>query len=446
MINISSLAIFLSINAEDIKEITPIKSNGNDFIYITLKRREALCPNCSSRKTELKEYKSRQIKHALFLGNATTFILKYRRFRCLECGKTFSESNYFAPKKSRVSYETIRVVLENCKSYSATWKQIGEIAHISDTAAEDIFDRYVNPPRGSLPRILCMDECYNKHQFSKPYSCILFDFAKPAIIDIFEDRSKYNLAKYFGRISENERNNVEYIVMDMWEPYLDIAQRYFPNAVVAIDSFHVLKDIGFALDKVRRRIMKRYKTDEKEYKLLKKFNFTLFKEYNPWDEKFKVKTLGNKCLNCWQIREMILRVDPELKTAYEFYSLYKYQNKVISYEEAPKIIDSFINNSEIIKVDEFVSVVSMLQNWREWIINSFIYVDGRRLSNGPIEGFNSNFKKLMHVANGLFTFARFRNRLIYCYNKLECLAPVKTKIVKPGRKKRGKYNKKTVKS
>ena len=53
-----------------------------------------LC-NMNDKIIELKEYKNRQIKHALFLGNSTTFILKYRRFRCLECGKTFSVSVFF---------------------------------------------------------------------------------------------------------------------------------------------------------------------------------------------------------------------------------------------------------------------------------------------------------------------------------------------------------------
>lgn len=441
MITISSLATFLSINADDIKEITPIKCNGNDIIFITLKRKETTCPCCSSRKVELKEYKKRKIKHALFLGNATTFVLKYRRFKCLECGKTFSESNNFAPKKSRVSYETIRVVLKQCKNYASTWRQIGEIAHISDTAVVNIFDRYVNPARGTLPRILCMDECYNKHQFSKPYSCILFDFLKPEIIDIFEDRSKLNLARYFGKMSEAERSNVEYAIIDMWEPYLDIALRYFPNVTVAVDSFHVIKNIGAALDKVRRRVMRRYKSKDIEYKLLKKFNFTLFKEYRMWDEKFKVKILGNKWYNCHQIREMILKIDPELRQAYDYYSLYKLKNKMTSYEKAGEMLDYFINDESILNVNEFVSVVSMLQTWKTWIINSFIYVDGRRLSNGPIEGFNSNFKKVMHVANGLFTFMRLRNRLMYCYNKLECFTPVKIKIAKPGRKKRGQYKK-----
>ncbi len=47
----------------------------------------------------------------------------------------------------------------------------------------------------------------------------------------------------------------------------------------------------------------------------------------------------------------------------------------------------------------------------------------------------------MSVANGLYSFARFRNRLMYCYNKPNCLAPVKEKIKKRPRGKRGAYKK-----
>ena len=83
----------------------------------------------------------------------------------------------------------------------------------------------------------------------------------------------------------------------------------------------------------------------------------------------------------------------------------------------------------------------MLINWKEYIINSFNIVDGRRISNGPIEGFNSNFKKMMSVANGLYSFQRFRNRLMYCYNKPNCLSPVREVIKKRPRGKRGPYKK-----
>ena len=132
-------------------------------------------------------------------------------------------------------------------------------------------------------------QCYNKHQFDKAYSCILFDFLGTQIVDIIEDRSKHKLSYYFSKLNREERDNVQYVVIDMWEPYLDIAQMYFHNVTVAIDSFHVLKEMGFALDQVRRKIMSGYRKGSEEYYLLKKWNELLFSDQSPWGEKMKIK-------------------------------------------------------------------------------------------------------------------------------------------------------------
>ena len=441
MINISSLANFLSIDAKEIENIESITNENGNFITITLKKRECSCPVCYSSHYELKEYRVRNIKHALFLNKSTTFLLKNRKNRCLECGRTFMESNNFAPKKSRVSYETIYTVLEAAKRYNSTWKEIGRVAHVSDETAINIFDRYVNLPRLKLPKVLSIDECYNKHQFDKAYSCIFFDFLETKIVDIIEDRSKSNLSRYFSKLTKEERDNVQYVVIDMWEPYLDIAKMYFHNVTVAIDSFHVLKEMGFALDKVRRRVMSGYKKGSEEYYLLKKWNDLLFSDQPPWGEKIKIKGLRNGWYNKYQIKQKILSIHSDLKTAQEFYILYKRQNQITNIEGAEAMIDSFINNREIIKVDEFIPVIKMLINWKPYIVNSFIIVNEKRLSNGPIEGFNSNFKKMMTVGNGLYSFLRFRNRLMYCYNKPNCVSPVKTRIQKKPRGKRGPYKK-----
>ena len=442
MINITSLANFLSINAKDIKEIDTFDRDDGNFITITLNKVECCCTHCHNTSYVFKEYRIREIKHALFIGKKTTFLLKSRRYKCLSCGKTFMEPNILAPRKSRISYESIMVILDAARKYNATWKEIGEKAHVSDETAINVFDRYVNLPRGKLSRVISIDECYNKHQFDKPYSCIIFDFLQTKIIDVIEDRSKLNLSHYFSKIPREEREMVQYVVIDMWEPYLDIASLYFPKATVAIDSFHVLKEIGFALDKVRRRVMRGTPKGSKEYYLLKKWNRTLFKDYRIWDEKFKVYGLNNRYYNCYQLQQMIVAINDDLRIAYEFYRDYRRRNKVTTYEDAKEMIESFINEKEILKVDEFIPILSMLNNWKEWIINSFIIVENRRLSNGPIEGFNSNFKKMMTVANGLYSFLRFRNRLMYCYNKPNVLAPVKERIKKRPRKPRGKYNKK----
>ena len=446
MITIPILANFLSIDVKDIKEINVVEQNEEQIIVITPVPKDSACPNqeCECDKTYFKGYRNRKIMHSLFLNKPTTFIYKVRMNKCLRCGKTFSEANFFAPKNSRVSYETIRIVLEAARNYNSTWKEISEKAHISDTTAINIFDRYVNIPRGMIPRIMCIDECYNKHQFSKPYSCILFDFESSKIVDVIEDRSKHHLSSYFNKIKKEERENVQYIIIDMWEPYLDLAQVFFPKAIVAIDSFHVMKEIGFALDKVRRRVMHKYQNGTKEYYLLKHWNRTLFFEQKIYEEKHKIRGYDNKYLNRYQIQELILALDSELKAAQDFYIRYKNMNKLTKYEDVEKRIDDFINDKIVINIPEFISVLQMLQNWKTWIVNSFIVVDGRRISNGPIEGFNSNFKKMITVANGLYSFSRFRNRLMYCYNKPNCLSPVKTKIAKKSRGKRGKYKKKPV--
>jgi len=441
MINISSLANFLSIDSKEIDDIVSITNDKENIITLTLKKKECFCPNCKSTHFRLKEYRYRRIKHSLFLNKPTTFILKSRKNKCLECNKTFMEPNAFAPRNSRVSYETIHTVLETAKAYNSTWKEIGTRAHVSDETAMNIFDRYVNPPRGKMPKVLSIDECYNKHQFNKPYSCIFFDFLASKIIDVIEDRSKINLGRYLSKISREERLNVKYVVIDMWEPYLDIASIYFPDATIAIDSFHVLKEMGFALDKVRRRIMNGYQKGSEEYYLLKKWNDLLYNDQKSWDEKIKIKGLGNRWYNKYQLQQKMLNIHPDLKIAQEFYIQYKRHNQATNIEAASEMIDYFINYKDIIRVNEFIAIIQMLINWKEYIINSFNIVDGRRISNGPIEGFNSNFKKMMNVANGLYSFQRFRNRLMYCYNKPNCLSPVKEKIKKRPRGKRGAYKK-----
>jgi transposase len=59
----------------------------------------------------------------------------------------------------------------------------------------------------------------------------------------------------------------------------------------------------------------------------------------------------------------------------------------------------------------------MLLNWKEEIMNSFIRVNQRRLSNGPIENINSQIKTIMKSANGYKEFYRLRNRIFYTLNR-----------------------------
>ena len=400
------------------------------------------CPECGETKTLFKEYKTRQIKHCLFQGRDTIFLLKERRYKCSSCGKTFTETNSLSPKRSRLSYELIVKILQLMMEWNSTVCSVAKQCRVSPTTVQNVFDNYVNIPRKSLPWILSIDECYNCNLFSDPYSCILFDFDNKKIIDIIEDRAKDNLIRYFNKIEKEERKNVKYVCIDMYDTYRDIATIFFPDALICIDSFHVIKNLNDALDKVRRRVMNDYDPKSKEYYYLKKYHDLLFAETIEYDEKQRIKKT-RKWMNKMQIVQEMINIHPDLAAAYNFVHLYQHFNKTASYDEAKEKFVNYATSLMVVNVKEFMPILHMLQNWEEYIINSFKRLpDGRRISNGPIEGFNSNFKKSLTVANGYANFWRFRNHTIHRYNKEFKLVTVKTKIVKIKRKKRGKYNKK----
>lgn len=58
-----------------------------------------------------------------------------------------------------------------------------------------------------------------------------------------------------------------------------------------------------------------------------------------------------------------------------------------------------------------------LVKWKSEIKASFIKIDGRRISNGPIESTNNKIKTIIKTSNGIRKFTRFRNRVLYSINK-----------------------------
>lgn len=389
---------------------------------------------------EIKEWKTRKIKHALFFSKSTTFYVKTPRYKCQVCKKTFTQKNSYALSRSRVSHETVNLVLNALAEYNSTEKSTANLFHISVTTVQNIFDKYVNYVRKPLPKVLSIDEIYNNSQFSAAYTVILFDFLNKKIVDVILDRRKSNLNVYFNKITREERDRVEYVIIDMWEPYFDIAKLHFRNAIIAIDSFHVMQHFGRALDNFRCRIMKKYDKKSRNYRILKKYHYLLKQAPTPWNDKQKVKYF-NKLVNEYDILNEILKMDPEIKIVYEYYMRYKNFNKYSSFDDAKTNFDHIVTDMDGVLVPEFVDVINTLMNWKDEIINSFLLVDNFRLSNGPIEGANSQVKKLMRVANGFGNFLRFRNKFMHCYNKEISLTPVRNQITKIKRKSRGKYKK-----
>ena len=59
--------------------------------------------------------------------------------------------------------------------------------------------------------------------------------------------------------------------MDMFSPYYDIARKFFPNAKIVLDRFHIVHHLSRAMNRVRIKIMNQFDRRSHEYKALKRY-------------------------------------------------------------------------------------------------------------------------------------------------------------------------------
>ena len=129
----------------------------------------------------------------------------------------------------------------------------------------------------NLPRVISFDEFKADTKEGK-YAFVLNDPIHKKVLDILPNRKKEYLIQYFEH-TEN-RYSVEFVISDMYEPYLLVQRIMFPKAKYVVDRFHYIKYIMEALDKVRIKWQKIYGEKSKQYKILKnKKNVNLLRRY-----------------------------------------------------------------------------------------------------------------------------------------------------------------------
>jgi len=420
---INDITRTLNIKEDNLESIDYAYKNNHSYYFIKLVSRGVFCPKCGRYTTKVHAYDSINLNHTIFIGFNTTIIYKRRRYICPDCNVTKSEQNPFQSSHPKLTNETVKNVLKLLKTHTATFSHVAKTLNISPTMAQQIFDEHVQIERKPLSTALCLDEFYFSRRSKHKYACLLINFKNGLLLDVIESRKKGSLRAYFRSIPLPEREKVRYVSIDLYDNYRDIARIYLPNAIICADRFHVMKIINGALNKIRCKVMNVYEENKKsdEYYLLKHKNDLLFKDsLKINDEEADNNRHFRMRYTEGQLLEMMLNIDERLKIAYNLKELYcHFCEAELTTEERENLLETIINEFKLSNVDEMTSVSATLQNWKQEIINSFSTFDGRKISNGPIEGRNKLVKLVLQIANGYTNFKRFRNRIMYVLNKHE---------------------------
>ena len=240
-------------------ESLDIITESNQLIAIIRTNKEPVnCPICAAHKIKFNSYRTKKIIHSVSTQKPCIIHFKQRRYQCLVCGKTFSEFNPFVAPKSNIGHLTKLSILDYLKDFNHTFTDTAKLFNVSIQSVIDIFDKSVNAKRRILPEVICIDEVFTSKMNKYKYACILFDFNKSKIIDVIATRHKNYLIEYFSRIPKEEKDLVRVFSMDMWDSYRDVVKLCFPKALIAVDSFHIIRNLNEAIKAIRIKVQQKY--------------------------------------------------------------------------------------------------------------------------------------------------------------------------------------------
>ena len=408
------------------------------------------CPLCGFKMHSRGIY-HRTINHPLLQdGYEVVILLDQRRWKCINCTFEANEGFNFINPKKRFSNASDFLIVEGMKDLSKSATAIAKEFKTSAAHVLNVFDKYVSMARLPLTEAICIDEVHLEMDSNCKYVMVIQDFITGEPIDLLISRRQDCTEPYFSSIPVQERNIVKYLISDMYNPYIEYVNKYFPNAISIVDSFHVtqwiinaiinyirglISDLRFKIREINDQMVsegkKRYeiKNAVKVYAdklyLLQHYRWLVTKSQRNID--YGSKSHFDRHFGCvmtiYKYEDLLFGYYPKLKKYRDWKEKYIAFNSSNSGnpEGAGKALDDLVSFYQAGDEKIFKDFAALLVKYREPIINSFIAVNkignkgeySARLSNGPVESLNRKAKDLKRLCRGFRNFDHLRNRFLF---------------------------------
>ena len=373
------------------------------------------CPHCHGKDIIKWGSKTSNIRLLKILEYNSILRLQKQRFRCKDCGKTFSAETDIVDKNCCISNDVkLAITLKLQKNISE--KDIASDFNVSPNTVNRIINSFFKehlPNKNYLPQALCFDEFKATNDCEGAMAFIFCNADNGNITDILPNRRLSYLKEYFSSFSLEARKKVKHIVIDIYKPYMTLVNDLFPNAKISLDRFHLVQLINRSFNKTRIKIMNQCKNkDDRYYNKLKKFWSLLLK--NCLDLKTERINRGRMfdyaLLSEEEIVDIILSKNNELKIAYEIYQELLIAIQDRKFNNFKAIIEKYYYvSNEIMKTS-----LKTFKKYLEYIENSLTY----DYNNGLIEGINRKIKTIKRTAYGYKSFYHFRAKILISNNLL----------------------------
>ena len=373
-----------------------------------LKSNYCACPHCNSKNIVKNGSRNHKIKYIPIQNYNIQLKLNVQRYICKECKKTFSPSTNIVGNNSSISNNLkYTIALELQKNISLT--SIAKRYNISISSVQRIMDNCYSDfkvNKEHLPEAICIDEFKSVKNIDGAMSFVFADYRTKSIVDIVEDRKLNSLTEYFSRFSLEARNNVKYICMDMYTPYISLVNSIFPNAKIVLDKFHIINLVNRAFNQTRISIMNSIQDDSLKRKF-KLFWKSLLKYYpdlcqvNYYCQSFKRKLSSKDKV------DYLLEKSPELEVNFNIYQDIIQAIKHNNFKRFESVVKKYLRTKEKVS-KKMIIALKTLKKYMKYIENMF----ESNITNGLIEGLNNKIKSIKRIAFGYSSFSNFKKRIL----------------------------------
>ncbi len=201
---------------------------------------EVVCVRCGSSALRVKDRAYRQVRHESWGTRRCALSLETRKWLCRDCGRIFWQRfpGILPYKRATEAFRRF-VSLRHWDGVSRS--RLGRREGIGVATVErwflDYLSRKAKERSMQCPRVLGIDE----HFFTRRqgYATTFCDLANHKVFDVVLGRSEASLEGYLERLKGKDQ--VELVCMDLSVTYRAIVKKYFPNARIVADRFHVIR-------------------------------------------------------------------------------------------------------------------------------------------------------------------------------------------------------------
>ncbi len=372
------------LNLPDVTVFTCYQKEGYAILELDLLNPEVKCNYCDFETDNIHQIRPVLVRDLSICGYSVYLKVPRRQIYCPHCQKYSTEQLDFLEKGGKYTKRYEEYIYERVKEL--TVEQVSYQENLSAEQVQNIFSRIASLKKKDwgMPQRISLDEI-SKRKGKRDFATVVSDLDSSSLLDVIDSHKSEEIIEELNSYPLEIREGVQEVSVDICPVFHKVIPAVFPNAIIVVDRFHVMKLVNQAVNKIRLSL--------------------------------ELKGLKNRCL--------IMKNNQDLTEAEQ-------EELIQLLSHSPTLAIAYELKEELRAIYEDNNTVRMgIRKLRKWLVSAKIVLGKtahtiekylleichyfiNRTTSGVMEGLNNRIKLILRQSYGFKNFKLLREKLLAC--------------------------------